>query len=130
MTEQEKVILQSINPKFKYIARDKEGLLCVYENEPSKCNEFWNPNEGEFAEIGAFNHLFENVKWKDEEPTLIQNLLNPKPTEEILINKTMVYKLLYWQNLLQRDNINSKKIVREEIKKVLENYKEVKASVI
>ena len=126
MTEQEKVILQSIDPKYKYITRDKDGLLCVYENEPSKCNEFWNPNEGELAEIGAFNHLFKNVKWRDEEPTLIQDLLNPKPTEEILINKTMVYKLLYWQNLLQRDNINSKKIVREEIKKVLENYKEVK----
>ena len=125
MTEQEKVILQSIDPQFKYIARDKNGLLYLYDDEPTKEEKSWYP-ESDYSDLCAFSHLFENVKWEDEEPTLIQDLLNPKSSEEILINKTMVYKLEYWQNLLQRDNINSKKIVCEEIKKVLENYKEVK----
>lgn len=125
MTEQEKVILQNIDPQFKYIARDENGFLYVFADRPKKLSTYWNL-DFDFAELGGLSHLFENVKWEDEEPTLIKDLLNPKPEEEILINKTMVYKLLYWQNLLQRDNINSKKIVREEIKKVLENYKEVK----
>jgi hypothetical protein len=126
MTEQEKVILQSIDPKFKYIARDKDGTLCAYTVEPERSGGIWFSWTNDYGGLGAFDHLFENVKWEDEEPTLIQDLLNPKPTEENLINKTMVYKLEYWWKLLQMDNINSKKIVREEIKKVLENYKEVK----
>lgn len=126
MTEQEKVILQSIDPKYKWIARDKNGTLCAYTVKPEKSRDIWFSLTNNYGELDAFDHLFENVKWEDEEPTLIEDLLNPKPTEQILINITMVYKLEYWQNLLQRDNINSKKIVREEIKKVLENYKEVK----
>lgn len=125
MTEQEKVVLQSIDSEFKYIARDKNGFLYLYVDEPTKQEKSWYP-ETDYSDLCAFNHLFKNISWEDEEPTLIEDLLNSKSTEEILINKTMVYKLEYWQNLLQRDNINSKKIVREEIKKVLENYKEVK----
>ena len=125
MTEQEKVILQSIDPQFKYIARDKNGFLYLYYDEPKKEEKSWYP-ESDYSDLCAFNHLFKNVSWEDEEATLIQDLLNPKPTEQNLINKTMVYKLEYWWKLLQMDNINSKKIVREEIKKVLENYKEVK----
>lgn len=126
MTEQEKVILQNVNPLFKYITRDANGKLYVFASEPRKGTSEWiNEELQKWAGLEAFNHLFKNISWEDEEPTLIEDLLY-ETKEDILINKTMLYKLEYWQNLLQRDNINSKKIVREEIKKVLENYKEVK----
>lgn len=126
MTEQEKVILQSIDPIYKYITRDENGELYVFASEPRKGTSEWiNEELQECTGLDAFNYLFKNVSWEDEEPILIEDLLS-EAKEDILINKTMLYKLEYWQNLLQRDNINSKKIVREEIKKVLENYKEVK----
>lgn len=62
MTEQEKVILQSIDPKFKYIARDKDGGLCVYIDEPDKSRTLWSCGIDEYEQIDVFNHLFENVK--------------------------------------------------------------------
>lgn len=126
MTEQEKVILQNVESKFKYITRDENGDLFVFAEEPRKgTNEWINENLQEWANLNAFNHLFENVKWEDEEPTLIADLLNPKK-EEYILNKTMVYKLMYWEKLLQRDSIYANKVVLLEIKSVLKNYKEVK----
>lgn len=60
---------------YKYIARDKNGDISLYLDEPDKdlLTEFWHGKEYEFT---LFNSLFKFVKWEDKEPTSIQNVLD------------------------------------------------------
>lgn len=74
LTDDEKVILRNIKPDYKYIARDKDGDIYAYQIKPSKNNETWV--DGRFhINIRAFNHLFQFIKWEDEEPYSIEELL-------------------------------------------------------
>lgn len=74
LSEAEKVILENIDTKYGWIARDEEGELYVYQNKPAKSAYDWREWEGEI-EISVFNHLFQFIKWEDEEPYNIQELL-------------------------------------------------------
>lgn len=60
---------------YKYIARDKDGDISLYLDEPDKdiLTEFWHGKEYEFT---LFNNLFQFIKWEDKEPTLIKDVLN------------------------------------------------------
>lgn len=59
---------------YKYIARDKDGDISLYLDEPDKdiLTEFWHGKEYEFT---LFNNLFPFIKWEDLEPTSIQEVL-------------------------------------------------------
>lgn len=59
----------------KYIARDKDGDISLYLDEPDKdlLTEIWHGKEYEFT---LFNSLFKFVKWEDKKPTSIQEMLN------------------------------------------------------
>lgn len=59
---------------YKYIARDKNGDISLYLDEPDKdlLTEFWHGKEYEFT---LFNSLFRFVKWEDSEPTSIEGVL-------------------------------------------------------
>lgn len=61
--------------RYKYIARDKNGDISVYLDEPDKdiLTEFWHGKE---YEITLFNNLFPFIKWEDKEPILIKEILN------------------------------------------------------
>lgn len=72
LTEDEKVILRNIEKKYKWIARDEDGSLCAYESKPKKTNFFWF---AEFYGHLCYSHLFQFIKWEDEEPLLIEDLL-------------------------------------------------------
>ena len=75
ITSDEKTILRNIDPKYKYIARDYYGKLYVYSKEPEKREYAWiAPNY--MGSLSAINYLFKMVKWEDEEPWLIEDLLN------------------------------------------------------
>lgn len=60
---------------YKYIARDKNGNISVYLDEPDKdiLTEFWHGKE---YEITLFNNLFPFIKWEDKEPIRIKEVLN------------------------------------------------------
>lgn len=74
LTHDEYIILKNIDKKYKWIARDKDNNLCFFESKPHKLNSFWN--NGEYIQcIIVFNHLFQFIKWEDEEPYNIQELL-------------------------------------------------------
>ena len=66
-------ILKSINAKFKYIARDSNGKLFIYERKPHKYPTEWCQRDA--IDFEAFRHMFAMIKWEDEEPTLIADLL-------------------------------------------------------
>ncbi len=58
-TEDEKAILRNLPKEYKWIARDKDGDVLVYDNEPTKRNTYW---------LRIFNHLFQSIQWSDKEP--------------------------------------------------------------
>lgn len=82
LTEDEKTILKNLPKKFKYIARDKNGNLWIYEIPVEKHTSVWEmSNEckrSDVLDFEAFEHLFQFIKWEDEEPYSIKELLNDK----------------------------------------------------
>lgn len=80
LSEAERVILENVDKKYKYIARDgyieEEGMqaeLGLFENKPKRMNDYW---AGTGCASFTFSNLFKMVKWEDEEPTLIADLLD------------------------------------------------------
>ena len=75
-TEDEKIIARNIDEEYKWIARDRDGNLCVYDGKPKKEVSRWISNDYEY--LCYFNHLFSAIKWEDEEPTRIRDIYNPQ----------------------------------------------------
>ena len=73
-TDNEKEILKIIGNDYKYIARDRNGKLCVYVEKPYRDRYLWM-SESLYCNIDVFNHLFQFIKWEDEEPYSIEKLL-------------------------------------------------------
>lgn len=73
LSNDEYVILKNIDKDIKWIARDMSENLYVHSHKPRKFNSFWD-NLGD-SDITVFNHLFQFVKWEDEEPYSIQELI-------------------------------------------------------
>lgn len=74
-TEVEKTIAKNIDKEYKWMARDRDGNLCIYEKKPEKEVNSWY--FGGYDYISYFNHLFSAIKWEDDEPTLIRDIYNP-----------------------------------------------------
>ena len=72
LTEDEKVILKNVPYDYKWIARDIDGCLYVYESKPKKGIIMW---ESDGLPMIPFDHLFQFIKWEDEEPYSIEELL-------------------------------------------------------
>lgn len=73
---------------YKYIARDRDGRLFLFNNEPSKSEEggqwiyFTNcPVLGDYGDLNECinpNKVFPHISWKDKKATLIEDILNDK----------------------------------------------------
>ena len=74
LTATEQFILNNIIAEYKWIARDQDGDLYVYKSKPRKVPLVW-AFANDSAGFEAFNHLFQFIKWEDEEPYLISDLL-------------------------------------------------------
>ena len=63
------------NTKISYIARDKDGTLFLYDSEPhkSKANDWWLGKGS--TPFTPFNKMFSFIKWEDEEPYSISDIL-------------------------------------------------------
>lgn len=73
LTEDERVILENLPKKYKYIARDPNGLLYIYGNKPTKDSGGWF--NGMNDNLSLFKHLFQFIKQEDREPYNIEELL-------------------------------------------------------
>ena len=63
-----------------YVARDKDGLLHLFEKKPIKTIYAW------YAPCGSTSlpsYLFPEIKWEDEEPTKLLTL----PQKDLLLDK-------------------------------------------
>lgn len=58
--------------EYNFIARDNDGCVFLYRNRPWKDELSWDYS-GKF--MIAFEELFKFVKWADEEPYLIDEIL-------------------------------------------------------
>lgn len=79
LSDAERVILENVDKKYKWIARDgyieEEGMraeLGLFENKPTRRDDYWSGIDGV---IFTFSNLFKMIKWEDKEPTLIADLL-------------------------------------------------------
>ena len=76
LTEDEKVILRNLPKEYKWITRDEEGDLAVHNVKPYKSPEFWVSKSDIAREyLVPFNNLFRFIKWEDDEPYSIEELL-------------------------------------------------------
>jgi hypothetical protein len=69
-TDDELCILRNIDKKYKWIARDENGSLCLYYQKPKKSGYQW---DGKYKVIEMFDHLFNSILWEDEEPVYIDD---------------------------------------------------------
>ena len=65
-----------IDKKFEWIAKDKDGEVCIYINKPKKEDVSWD-NFSLYKPLNIFkNSLFTEIKWEDEEPVYIDDYVN------------------------------------------------------
>lgn len=76
LSEVERVILENIDKDYKWIARDEAfNVLYVYEDKPIKnANNNWG-NDKNNTSLEIYNHLFQFITWRDDEPYNIEELL-------------------------------------------------------
>lgn len=76
-TDDELYILRNIDKKYKWIAKDKDGLICTFVSKPIKTEKLWSDgwsNGESYASLEAIkNSLFTEIKWEDEEPIYIDD---------------------------------------------------------
>jgi hypothetical protein len=78
LTLHEKCILETINKKYKWITRDEDDDLYIYTHQPIKKEIDWENSmtkASECCSLTIFNDLFNFIKWEDEEPYLIEDIL-------------------------------------------------------
>lgn len=81
LTDDEKVILKNVDKNYRWIARDRSEELFAYADKPCKNDEknYWNCCK--HVSLCVFSHLFQFIKWSDEEPYNIDELLKQNGAE-------------------------------------------------
>ena len=75
-TDDEKVILRNLPDEFKWIARDSDEYLAVFTAKPRKdCKYSVWLAPGNCLCLKEFNHIFQSIKWEDEEPCEFRNYI-------------------------------------------------------
>ena len=74
-SKNEKTILRTLSEKWKWLARDKNGILYVYTHRPIRSSETYRVLEGSCESFKAFGHLFQSIQWTDDEPVEIEKVI-------------------------------------------------------
>lgn len=83
ISKKDRMFLDYIDKKFKYIARDETARVYVYSIEPRKSVYCWIVNRGESFSIA--NRIVVDlpmIKWQDDKPWLIEDLKKLPVVEE------------------------------------------------
>lgn len=75
ISEDEKIILKNLPVKYKWIARDENGDLNLYETKPTRSVKtgYWASDN--YHDFNYFSHLFAYINWGNESPFKISDLL-------------------------------------------------------
>lgn len=73
-TDDELCILRNIDSEYNWVARSScENTLLIFAKKPVKNDlKSWSA-VGRNTIFNAYNHLFQNIKWEDEEPVFIDD---------------------------------------------------------
>lgn len=83
ISKRDRAFLDFLMEKYKYIARDKNDILCAYETESFKKGAYWYWGDGSYFRLNPhFDIDFPMVKWSDEKPWLIEDLKKLEVVEE------------------------------------------------
>ena len=75
LTKNEKKFLDIINPKYKYVTKDINNMLCLSVEMPIRTRNDWTGvNDCAYISENCFNGLFRFIKWDDEEPWQLDDL--------------------------------------------------------
>ena len=72
-TDDELCILRNIDKNYKWIARDEDGELYLFKEEPCKKLGFWETKSVRTTEFLCYNYLFQSITSEDEEPVFIDD---------------------------------------------------------
>lgn len=73
MSKKDRDFLEYISNTFKYVIRDRDGNMYIYERKPKKGEAFWMCG-GNTIGLSIFGVKLPMVKWEDEEPWSIEDL--------------------------------------------------------
>lgn len=76
LSEDERIILKNIDKKYKWIAREKSGQLWLFEDRPTISDDYWFDNGVCVESFYYFDNLFQFVKWENQIPYNIEELLS------------------------------------------------------
>ena len=66
------IIKDLVDRGYKYIARDKDGIIYAFSRQPIRRGEVWGfdmaSNDDKMEDISIVSALFYNVKWQDRVP--------------------------------------------------------------
>lgn len=82
LSEDEMVILRNLDKNWKWIARDEDNELYIFETKPCKESYFWSSEDGNWQIDCYFTNLFQFIKWTDKEPYNIEELLKGESGNE------------------------------------------------
>lgn len=76
ITSKEKNFLDVLLPSCKYIARDNNNELYIYNEKPIRTDCDWYSNDGILCRISTkfFGDVFDFIKWENENPWSIEDL--------------------------------------------------------
>lgn len=74
ITEFEKEVLKKIGLSFRYIARDKNGVLFVFYQKPRKAGRVWMSDH--HCKSLPLTGLFDWIRFEDEEPVCIDDYVS------------------------------------------------------
>ena len=82
---EERISLESLQKKWKYICRNKDQSLALFNKKPDKMNHLrfdtgkWGSRDGFYpgnkTEL-PYPQLFKFIKWKDDEPMKVTDILD------------------------------------------------------
>lgn len=61
--------------QYRFIVREKSDNIYIYKRKPKKGIGAWDSSTG-MLNLNVFINLFPFIKWEDEEPTSIKDVLN------------------------------------------------------
>ena len=71
-TDDELAIMRSLPKEYKWITRDDDGELYIFDKKPKNINGIWD-NYDRIRDFDFFEHLFKSITSEDEEPVFIDD---------------------------------------------------------
>lgn len=129
-TDTEKRILEATDKRYKWIARDENGRLYVYDAKPYKDEGYGVFRLAKFSNGFLFNEcvsnvLFKNVTWENSPIQYRDNeLLTPKERDYLkLVFRPFASDTLYIQKAQSSDSMEYIRAVTYSSKMVLPDFK-------